>query len=124
MNWDNKQFELDGKNIDCIWNGMTYTDERGEAMACTKAYLKNNQVLLTAYGSEYTTLDSLKGKVVGVQKDSSAESALNDDSIKAFKDSLDSVIGIENYTMGTMELKNDSVQALAIDEIVAHECMK
>ena len=27
INWDNKKMELDGKNIDCVWNGMTLTDE-------------------------------------------------------------------------------------------------
>ena len=27
INWDTKIVELDAKSIDCIWNGMTLTDE-------------------------------------------------------------------------------------------------
>lgn len=27
IDWDNKIMELDGKTIDCVWNGMTLTDE-------------------------------------------------------------------------------------------------
>ena len=26
IDWDNKILELDGKTIDCVWNGMTLTD--------------------------------------------------------------------------------------------------
>ena len=25
IDWDNKVMELDGKTIDCVWNGMTLT---------------------------------------------------------------------------------------------------
>ena len=28
INWDNKVFELNGKGIDVVWNGMTITDRR------------------------------------------------------------------------------------------------
>ena len=28
INWDNKVFELNGKGIDVVWNGMTLTDRR------------------------------------------------------------------------------------------------
>jgi len=33
IDWDNKIMELDGKSIDCVWNGMTITPERMENMA-------------------------------------------------------------------------------------------
>ena len=32
IDWDNKVLELDGKSIDCVWNGMTLTDEVTSAM--------------------------------------------------------------------------------------------
>ena len=38
IDWDNKILELDGKTIDCVWNGMTLTDEVISAMECSKAY--------------------------------------------------------------------------------------
>ena len=28
INWDTKEAELAAKNIDCIWNGLTVTEER------------------------------------------------------------------------------------------------
>lgn len=117
INWDNKQMELDGGNIDCVWNGMSYTEERAKSMLVSKPYMKNEQYLLTLKDSEYKTMDSLKGKTLGVQKDSSAEAALNKN--EAFKSTLGEVVGIENYTSALMELKNNTIQVVAIDEVVA-----
>ncbi|MCR5686728.1 MAG: transporter substrate-binding domain-containing protein [Lachnospiraceae bacterium] len=44
IDWDNKILELENKSIDCVWNGMTLTDEVKNAMNCTKAYCNNAQV--------------------------------------------------------------------------------
>ena len=46
IDWDNKVLELDGKNIDCVWNGMTLTDEVKSAMATSNAYFNNAQVII------------------------------------------------------------------------------
>ena len=46
IDWDNKILELDGKTIDCVWNGMTLTDEVTSSMECTDAYLNNAQVVV------------------------------------------------------------------------------
>ena len=46
IDWDNKVLELDAKSIDCVWNGMTLTDEVTSAMECTNAYLNNAQVVV------------------------------------------------------------------------------
>lgn len=46
IEWDNKVLELNGKSIDCVWNGMTLTDEVMSAMACSKAYCNNAQVVV------------------------------------------------------------------------------
>ena len=48
IDWDNKVFELDGKGIDVVWNGMTLTDAVVAAMECTNAYCNNAQVVVTA----------------------------------------------------------------------------
>ena len=45
--WGQKFFELDSKNIDAIWNGMTITTAAQEAMECTNAYCNNAQVIVT-----------------------------------------------------------------------------
>ena len=47
IDWDNKVFELNGKAIDVVWNGMTLTDAMLEAMECTNAYCNNAQVVVT-----------------------------------------------------------------------------
>ena len=46
IDWDNKIMELDSKNIDVVWNGMTLTDEVKEGMECTNAYCSNAQVVV------------------------------------------------------------------------------
>ena len=47
INWDTKVEELDGKTIDCVWNGMTLTDAVMNAMECSNAYCNNAQVVIT-----------------------------------------------------------------------------
>lgn len=46
IDWDNKIMELDSKNIDVVWNGMTLTDEVKAAMECSNAYCNNAQVVV------------------------------------------------------------------------------
>lgn len=46
IDWDNKIMELDSKNIDVVWNGMTLTEEVKNSMECTKAYCNNAQVIV------------------------------------------------------------------------------
>ncbi len=48
IDWDNKIMELESKNIDVVWNGMTLTSEVTEAMECTNAYCNNAQVIVVA----------------------------------------------------------------------------
>jgi polar amino acid transport system substrate-binding protein len=48
IDWDNKIMELNSKNIDVVWNGMTLTDEVTSAMACTNAYCNNAQVVVVS----------------------------------------------------------------------------
>ena len=46
IDWDNKLLELGSKSIDCVWNGMTLTDEVTSAMSCSNAYCNNSQVVI------------------------------------------------------------------------------
>ena len=47
IDWDMKVNELDSKNIDVVWNGMTLTEGVQAAMECTNAYCENAQVVIT-----------------------------------------------------------------------------
>ena len=79
INWDTKVVELDAKSIDCIWNGMTLTDEIMANAACTKAYAKNAQVVVVKDGTEYASTADLVGKTVLAEAGSAGESAIQDD---------------------------------------------
>lgn len=46
IDWDNKVLELDGRTIDCVWNGMTLTPEVTGSMECSRAYCNNAQVIV------------------------------------------------------------------------------
>ena len=47
INWNSKEIELNAKNIDCIWNGMTITDERLTNMSISVPYMQNKQVMVS-----------------------------------------------------------------------------
>ena len=79
INWDTKIVELDAKSIDCIWNGMTLTDEIQQNAACTKAYAKNAQVVVVKDGTDYSSTADLVGKTVVAEAGSAGESAIEGD---------------------------------------------
>lgn len=117
IDWDNKTAELNNGNIDCLWNGFSKTAEREKEFNLSIPYMKNNQIILVKTGANYTGLTGLSGKTVGVQSDSSAESALNGN--EAFKKTLKSVVQIDDYSKSVLELQNGTIDAIAIDEVVA-----
>ena len=79
INWDTKIVELDAKSIDCIWNGMTLTDDIQANTACTKAYAKNAQVVVMKADADYSSTADLVGKTVVAEAGSAGESAIQDD---------------------------------------------
>ena len=79
INWDTKVVELDAKSIDCIWNGMTLTDDIMANTATTKAYAKNAQVVVVKEGTDYSSTADLVGKTVVAEAGSAGESAIQDD---------------------------------------------
>lgn len=72
INWDAKEQELSTGNIDCIWNGLTITDERKAILSFTKPYLNNAQIVVVKNDSGINSLADLKGKKIGLQAGSSA----------------------------------------------------
>jgi len=79
INWDTKIVELDAKSIDCIWNGMTLTDDIMANAACTKAYAKNAQVVVMKADADYSSTADLVGKTVVAEAGSAGESAISED---------------------------------------------
>lgn len=79
IDWDNKILELDGKTIDCVWNGMTLTEEVTTAMGCTDAYLQNAQVVVVPSdkADQYQDEDSLSDLSFAVESGSAGEAEVS-----------------------------------------------
>ena len=113
IDWDNKVLELDAKSIDCVWNGMTLTDEVTSSMACTNAYCNNAQVAIVkaADKDKYSTVESMKDLNFAVEAGSAGEKELsklgyNYTSVKAQADAL-------------MEVSAGTSDAAVIDSLMA-----
>ena len=121
IDWDAKDMELSSGAIDCIWNGFTMNG-REDAYTWTEPYVDNSQVFVVAAASGVQNKEELAGKVVAVQKDSSALAALNDeenaDNI-ALRDSFAQLIEYADYNTAFMDLEQGAVDAVAIDVGVA-----
>lgn len=121
IDWDAKDMELSSGAIDCIWNGLTMNG-REDAYTWTEPYVDNSQVFVVAAASGVQNKEELAGKVVAVQKDSSALAALNDeenaDNI-ALRDSFAQLIEYADYNTAFMDLEQGAVDAVAIDIGVA-----
>ena len=78
IEWSAKEAKLNGGSIDCIWNGMTITEERQEAMEITIPYLNNKQVAVirTEDKEKYTDTDSMSKAIMGAEKGSAGESCI------------------------------------------------
>lgn len=77
INWDNKVLELNAKSIDCVWNGMTLTDEVTKTMSCGEAYCNNAQVVVVNkdVADKYQNVESLKELNFAVESGSAGEAA-------------------------------------------------
>ena len=79
INWDTKEVELNAGSIDCVWNGMTITEERQANMEITNPYVVNAQVVVMLADSEYDGTASLAGKNVCAEQGSAGQSTIEAD---------------------------------------------
>lgn len=79
INWDTKFVELEAKSIDCVWNGMTLTDDIQANQACTQPYVKNAQVVVMKADAPYTSTADLIGKTVAVEAGSAGQTTVEED---------------------------------------------
>ena len=108
--WDAKDMELESGNIDCIWNGFTMTG-REDDYTWTEPYMENTQVFVVRNDS------GIEGKVVECQADSSAEAALKED--PDLTATFGQLLTTADYNTAFMDLQQGSVDAIAMDVIVA-----
>ncbi|MBQ2049172.1 MAG: amino acid ABC transporter substrate-binding protein [Spirochaetales bacterium] len=122
IDWNAKEQELATKQIDCIWNGFTVTEERKKTLTFSDPYVNNAQVVIVLNDSPYQTLDDLKGKTVGLQAGSSAADALEDS--PEFKASIKGVVELKDNLTALMDLEAGGCDAVIMDLLVANYAIK
>lgn len=115
INWDSKEMELNGKTIDCIWNGMSITDERINGMDLSTPYIANKQIIIVKSDSGISTKADLAGKTVGAQQGSSAVDAISEEpDVKASFGSLNEYASNDE---AFLDLKAGRIDVLVVDEV-------
>lgn len=122
IDWAAKEQELNTGKIDCIWNGFTMTEERKAAMAFTKAYLDNAQVVVVNADSGISSLADMAGKVIGVQAGSSAQDAVEENA--SFKASLKSMVEFKENITALHDLEIGNLDGVVMDQVVANYSIK
>ena len=119
IDWAAKEMELNEGNIDCIWNGMSITEERQASMSMTIPYMNNAIVLVAKEDAGYTSIADLAGKSIAVQSGSFAEEVL--ETYEAYADiyAAVTVLDYDEYLTALMDLQQGGVDAVLIDLVVA-----
>ena len=115
INWETKEMELKSNNIDCIWNGLTVTEDRRENMAFTDSYLTNRQVVVISAenADKYTDAASLKDATVVAESGSAGESAI------ALGLTDANYIAVDSQANALLEVKAGTADAAVIDYSMA-----
>ena len=81
IDWETKESLIKAKNIDCIWNGFTVTEERKANVDFSKVYLLNKQVLVidSKNKDKYTDTASLSSAMISAEVESAGEAAIKAD---------------------------------------------
>ena len=119
VNWDQKLVQLNGKECDCIWSGMTILDSMKEAGYVISApYYDNTQVIMVKEGSDIKSSADLAGKVVAVQLGTSGESLLKGD-LADMAATFDELTTCDSFLKCFTELDSNGVDAVFVDKPVA-----
>lgn len=115
--WGKKFYELETKNIDAIWNGMTITDEVKLNTNCSDAYVVNAQVLVMKADAlaNYTTPESLSDLTFAVENGSAGQEAVLGIGIPE-----DQIIAVQDQAAALMEVAAGTSDACVIDITMAN----
>ena len=113
IEWDNKALELDSGNIDCVWNGMTLTDEVISSMDCSNPYCNNAQIVIVPAdkADQYNTVESLADLNFAVEVGSAGESQAQEHGLK--------FTSVSNQASALMEVAAGTSDAAIIDSLMA-----
>ena len=113
IDWDNKILELNGGTIDCVWNGMTLTDEVTSAMSCSDAYCNNAQVIVVNkdVAEQYAEADACKELTFAVESGSAGQ-----EQAEAYGFNFTEV---KDQATALMEVASGACDAAIIDSLMA-----
>ena len=113
IDWDNKIMELDGKTIDCVWNGMTINEEVTAAMSVSNPYCTNYQTLVypADKAADFEGLTSLEGLYVAVESGSAGEDAA--EALGA------TTVPVQSQANTLMEVQSGNSDVAVIDVLMA-----
>ncbi|MBQ8151991.1 MAG: transporter substrate-binding domain-containing protein [Firmicutes bacterium] len=113
INWDSKEMELENKNIDCVWNGMTLTDGVKEAMETSNPYCNNEQVVVVSKdkADSIKSVEDCAELTFAVEGGSAGEE-------QAQANGFD-YTGVETQADAVMEVAAGTADACIIDSLMA-----
>ena len=113
--WGKKFMELDTKQIDAVWNGMTITDDATLNSSVSNPYVINAQVVVMKADmvTGYADAASLSGLTIAVESGSAGETAAN-------KLAGVTVVPLQDQAAALLEVKAGTADACVIDITMAN----
>lgn len=116
IDWDAKDLELKTKKIDCIWNGMSATPERQEAMSLSNKYINNNISIMSLKDLDIKSADDLAKYKIGTQAGSSALGMIEaNENANAL---IENTSQYKTYDDAILDLKAGRVDVIAVDQVL------
>ena len=121
VNWDQKLVQLDSKECDCVWSGMTILDSMKDAgYVLSTPYYDNSQVIMVKEGSDIKSSADLAGKNVAVQLGTSGESLLTEGGdLESLAKTFGKLTTCDSFLKCFTELGGGAVDAVIVDKPVA-----
>ncbi len=116
IDWSEKERLLDDGEIDCIWNGMSVSPERAEAMCLSEPYMKNEMIFMIPKDSDARGTMDLPGRTVGVQSGSTAQEELEQAEIY---DEI-TVVPFDNNIDMLKQFDEGKLDVVLVDSVVAY----
>lgn len=119
IDWSMKETELRNGTIDLIWNGYTKTAQREKNFTFSDTYMYDRQILVVKKASKINSAAQMKGKIVGMQTDSSG--ALDYDQYpQILKKYIKSSVQYNSFNDAFMDLDAKRIDGLLIDSVYAN----
>lgn len=124
IDWASKEAEMKGKRIDAIWNCFTVNEERKQTYQLSEPYMKNSQLIIVPQNSSIQKIADIKGKVLGVQDDSTGAYLMAQDANKELLNSLKDYRKYPDFAAAYLDVDAGRVDAMIVDAVLARYYMK